>query len=252
MKKLTAIISGLGALALIPAMTWAAPGDPGAGLAATKHDFTTLAPGPPPVGLCTFCHTPHNANIQSLLWNHTLSANNFTWAAGSVTIGGTSYSSFNGATYKGPSAKCLSCHDGSVAIGDVGWWNGGVPGAPLSNIKITGANQKATVTGDMTGNHPVAMPFPFGGVVNTYNTVTNGAASVGSGWQADPTATGIRLYVDDGSGNISAGTNAGTTGIECTSCHDPHNGSDVDDVFFLRGNLGTNTANYICVKCHLK
>ena len=51
-----------------------------------------------------------------------------------------------------------------------------------------------------------------------------------------------------------AGATAGSTGIECSSCHDPHNKQAVDDLF-LRGTLTGNTGGptgYICLKCHQK
>ncbi len=233
-------------LASLSTVVWSDPGD---GLAGTKHDFSTLG-GMPQFGLCTACHTPHNAQIQSLLWNHTLSANTFSWSD-PQTVGGTDYPNFTGAAYNGATAKCLSCHDGSVAIGDVGWWNGGGPVSVL-NTKLSGAFQIASATGDMNGNHPVAMPFPWNGVASTYNGSTTGASALVSGWQADPDALGLRLFTDDGVGNITSGATLGQTGFECSSCHDPHNGSGVQDRFFLRGVLGGSSADYICVKCHAK
>lgn len=41
------------------------------------------------------------------------------------------------------------------------------------------------------------------------------------------------------------------TGIECSSCHDPHNKASVDE-FFLRGELKGSTSAYICLKGHIK
>jgi len=60
-----------------------------------------------------------------------------------------------------------------------------------------------------------------------------------------------RLFNDDGSGNISAGVVAAKTGMECSSCHDPHNKASVEDLF-LRGTLKGTTTAYICLKCHIK
>ncbi len=229
---------------MLPVVATAGPGD---GLAGTKHDFSNLGGGSGVVR-CAVCHTPHQAQTQQLLWNRAENGNTYSWSD-PKTIGGTDYPTFT-ATYQGASAKCLSCHDGSVAVGDVGWWNGG----PVisSGTKITGANQIATTTGDMTGNHPVAMPFPWNGVASSYNGSTTGAEALHSGWQGDPESLGIVLFTDDGAGNISKGATLGQTGIECTSCHDPHNGSEVQDVFLLRGLLGSNSADYLCAKCHAK
>ncbi len=234
----------LAAIVVAPAIAWAAPGT---GIALTDHDFSAKGGG---VGLCTFCHTPHKALQTLLLWNHKLSTNTFSWDVPSTTAG-TTYPSFKGDTYKGPTAKCLSCHDGSVAIGDINWWNGGTPLAPLDNTKIdAGDSHNVGFGGAMAGNHPVAMPYPYLQAKNTYNGVTTGSAFESTEWQSTPLAN-IRVFNDDGSGNITAGAVGTKTGIECSSCHDPHNKASVDE-FFLRGELKGSTTAYLCLKCHIK
>jgi predicted CXXCH cytochrome family protein len=248
--------------AMLPAVAWAAaplPGDPGTGLSNTAHDFSnksvTGGTGETfTTGLCTFCHTPHRAVSTLLLWNHTLSGATYTWDVPKTTAG-TNFPSFKGDTYKGPTAKCLSCHDGSVAIGDVAWFGAGKPASPLDSTQHTwpsAFNIGATggTLGNMAGNHPVAMPYPYQNLPNTYNGVTTGSAIVSTEWQATP-LTPVRVFNDDGSGNITAGAVSAKTGIECSSCHDPHNKASVDD-FFLRGTIGGNDTNYICLKCHIK
>lgn len=257
-------------LAVSPALSWAAGGT---GLLGTAHDFTVGSGAPhtstAAVGLCTFCHTPHKALSTLLLWNHTLSANNFSWDVPATTAG-TQFPTIAGATYKGPTAKCLSCHDGSVAIGDIAWfmespWPGGtasggdLAGQTTSAFKLGSDGDTSHVigaSGNMAGNHPVAMPYPLNQTANTYNGKTNGSALVTNEWQTDPTSltqANIRLFNDDGSGNISAGTIAGKTGLECPTCHDPHNKASKDDMF-LRGMLTGNTqaSGYICLQCHIK
>jgi hypothetical protein len=246
MNRLKAVlIIGAAMIALAPAGAWAAGGT---GIAGTAHDFSAKGGG---VGLCTFCHTPHKAITTPLLWNHTLSANSFSWDAPTTTAG-TPFATFKGDTYKGPTAKCLSCHDGSVAVGDIAWWNEGKPAAPLDNTKH-GAGDTSNVGfgGNMAGNHPVAMPYPYNNAANTYNGVTTGAGAALSEWQPNPATNNIRLFNDDGAGNIKAGVAAGRTGIECSSCHDPHNKASVDDLF-LRGSLKGSDTSYICLRCHVK
>lgn len=234
-----------------PAVSWAQTSGtaaPGAGLAETGHDFSGRASG---AGLCTFCHTPHKALQTLLLWNHTLSTNTFSWDAPATTAG-TTLPTFAGDTYRGATAKCLSCHDGSVAVGDVAWWNGGKPSVALDNARHVSSDPvNVGVGGNMAGNHPVVIPYPFQGTASTYNRVTSGAGFVASEWQADPAALNIRLFNDDGFGNITAGAVAARTGIECSSCHDPHNRASTGE-YFLRGTLTGRTVAYICVKCHAK
>jgi hypothetical protein len=215
-------------------------------MAGTDHDFTGEG-----VGLCSFCHSPHRAQSTSLLWNHRFSVNIFQWDIPETTAG-TQFPSFAGDTYRGVTSKCLSCHDGSVAIGDIVWWQGKVPSFPLDDDRHgLGDDVNIGFGGNLAGNHPVAMPFPFQQTASTYNGVTTGSSFVPADWQPDPRTLGIRLFVDDGLGNISAGAIVGRTGIECSSCHDPHNRETVDE-FFLRGRQTGSTTAYLCLKCHIK
>jgi hypothetical protein len=260
----------LAAIVLSPGVGWAQGGSasPGSGLSGSAHDFTQggVVPATPPppltdIGLCTLCHTPHKAQTTGLLWNHTLSQNNFHWDIPATTAG-TPFPTFAGPTYKGPTTKCLSCHDGSVAIGNIAWF--AESPQVLSTNPATHSSGEFNIGpgGNLAGNHPVAMPYPFNGTPNTYNGVTNGGPTpaniIPAEWQADPTALAsavsrIRLFNDDGTGNVSAGPIAGRTGLECSSCHDPHNKQAVDDLF-LRGKLSGNTqaSGYICLQCHVK
>ncbi len=245
----------------------------GAGLIGTSHDFVNGA-GSSGVsngaGLCTYCHTPHKAKSTLLLWNHTLSSNTFQWDV-AATTSGTALPGFTGNAYNGPSAKCLSCHDGSVAIGDVGWFNEAavtptagsatntgsgfkVGQAGVSNSTLAGTTSKLVgAGGNLSGNHPVAIPYPLGGAPNVYNGSTTGAQLATADFVTDPTVNNMRLYSDVGGGAIIGKATPGQTGIECSSCHDPHNKASKDD-FFLRGNLtgSTQASGYICLQCHIK
>ncbi len=238
------------------------------------------------VGLCAICHTPHNGIQTSLLWNHTLSANSFSWSDANQTVGGTPLPS-DLATWAGSSKLCLSCHDGSVAIGDLAWYQGAIKTGDATppiypTQKVSGgadntvddnAPDKYIITGaagDMKGNHPVGIPYPLGGVVNTYASITTGAGVVMSEFVSDPTTTGIRLYKMSGSVVTAIGSGyAGTdVGMECGSCHDPHNGPTVKadlvsgDDRLVRGTVygdgpggstwGGVDDDYLCVKCHNK
>jgi hypothetical protein len=209
-------------------------------------------------GLCTKCHTAHKAKSTNLLWNHTLSTNNFAWDQPNTT-GGTNYAAFSGDTYKGPTTKCLSCHDGSLASTDGVWFNRQyVSGSPYvctpsaTNLCLDSGHEVGE-HGHMAGTHPVAMPYPVNGAGSTYNGSTTGDEVVASEFVANPTSAGIRLFNDDGSGNIIAGVVDTKTGMECTSCHDIHNGAATKDVMLLRGKLAGGKADgYICTQCHIK
>ncbi len=258
-----------GALLLAPAQLYAAPvGHPptaGAGLATTPHDFTQAGyAASPAVGLCTFCHTPHKAQSTALLWNHTYSGNTFSWTDQTSTQAGTVLPSFT-STWNGPTPKCLSCHDGSVAVGDVKWFDAkaqvvSVTAADLTGGKITNTDYVVGPAGSMNGNHPVVVPFPGVGT-RQFAGATTGGGYVSNEWSADPTANGVVLFkasdntltasVSRVTSSPAAGDNLG---IECASCHDPHN-KLTQDIYFLRGKLTGNSGGangYICLKCHVK
>jgi len=206
-------------------------------------------------GLCTKCHTPHQAKSTNLLWNHTLTTSNYSWDQPATTAG-TEYPTFKGDTYKGPTTKCLSCHDGSLASTDGVWFNRqSVSGSKYVAAPgtLNSGHEVAEADGNMSGSHPVAMPYPLNGAPNIYNGKTTGSSIAFAEFEQDPTAKGIRLFNDDGAGNITAGKVVGKTGMECTSCHDVHNGAAVKDQLLLRGKLaGGKSDGYICTNCHNK
>ena len=191
------------------------------------HDFSgRYAPGQRP---CIACHTPHRAVQTKLLWNHTLSGNTFTWSDATETAGGTPLpTDLN--TWSGPSKLCLSCHDGSVSIGSIYQ-----PPMVWQERKVDDW-ARIGVGGDLKGNHPVGVPYPYGGVKNTYNGLTTGNDALASGWVSFP--TGVKLHSDPSAGG------ANNKGIECTTCHDAH-----DDVtgWYLR-----MQSPVLCKQCHVK
>lgn len=209
---------------------WAlAPSSSMATISGTDHDLSSNAPGGQ---ICVTCHTPHHAPNTKLLWNHTLSANNFSWSDATETSGGTTLPT-NIQSWSGSTKLCLSCHDGTVEIG-----NTYEPSTIWDNTKITGDHQIATSSGDLKGNHPVAVPYPFNQAQNTYNGITTGANVEVDEFVATP--TNVKIFTDP---SASAPNNHG---IECASCHDPH-GTDYDD--FLRDDL---VGSALCLDCHAK
>ena len=149
----------------------------------SKHDFSGKDAGGPRSAACTFCHTPHRAIRSDPGWNHTLAVNVYQWSR-IVTAGGTLYPTI-ALSWSGSARLCLSCHDGSVAIGDIAWFNGqSWVGRPLDPNDHDGDNvQIGTATGNLQNNHPFSIPYPLGGVPSTYNGVTTGSAALGQGWQ---------------------------------------------------------------------
>lgn len=227
-------------------------------ISTTKHNFqlqtnnVRVAPGQAEDGLCVFCHTPHKGQSSLLLWNHQMSAANYTWAdvaaGGGRTTGGTSYPT-NLRTWTGSTAKCLSCHDGTVSIGSLYWADA------TANINITMAGPDVNASGqlsnatyiiprgaggDLSGNHPVGVPYPYQNAASTYNGITSGPDVKLAEWVATP--TGVKIFGTGGGGAPAAGS----AGIECASCHDPHG---TPNRYFLRV---TTSSSQLCLSCHQK
>jgi len=201
----------------------------------TDHDFSSRSWNTAHY-LCQICHTPHHASTTRLIWNHKLSASNFTWGTETTTQGGTKLPG-NIGTWGGMSKYCLSCHDGTVAVGDL------YHNAYTTSEFVTG-DAVVAPSGSLAGNHPISIPYPYQLAKNTYNTITTGDGVALNTFVADPTTTGIRLYNDDGAGHVSLGAVATKSGIECGSCHNPHDNTKSP---FLRV---TNDGNQICLSCH--
>ena len=87
-----------------------------AGVASTKHNLSVTGTGnikaTSEQEICIFCHTPHNSAPQAPLWNRASSGSVYT-PYNSSTI----FSSPGQPT--GASMLCLSCHDGTIALGSV-------------------------------------------------------------------------------------------------------------------------------------
>lgn len=210
-------------LALGPTVVWAAT------ITSTSHDFTNTGPNATFQGapsLCVTCHVPHHAATTQLIWNHTLSSNTLTFGNSQTTSSGTTLPTDVGSA-PGTSKYCLSCHDGSVAVGSLvhdSWTSGG-------NDAITNTDFIIAPSGNLANNHPIEIPYPdqAGATYNSITTAANPADFVGS-------PTGVKLF----------GTTAGAKGIACASCHDPHNNANDP---FLRV---TYAAAQLCVSCHNK
>ncbi|MFQ5717971.1 MAG: cytochrome c3 family protein [Acidobacteriota bacterium] len=186
------------------------------GVETSKHNLSVSGPGTITAGtesqICIFCHTPHNANPAVPLWNHEL-----------ATPG--SYATYSSTTLTvtlpleqptGASKLCLSCHDGTVALGQT--VNDGL--LALQNTGVGGRMPAgpANLGTDLTDDHPISF------VPNlTDPEILN-----------PPPGDPVKL---DQGGKV-----------QCTSCHDAHT-EDTDPVS-LRFLVKSNRASALCVTCH--
>jgi len=178
----------------------------------TKHNLSITGPGDvkavSETEICIFCHTPHNSSPAQPLWNHQLSAvvNYINYASPTLQ----SYSSEAEAPpIDGHSKLCLSCHDGTVAIGWlVSRWEeimmvtvGGV--IDSSGKLIGGPGYLGT---DLSGGHPISIIFDEALAIRRNS--------------ADPPLTPLKWPIVDTDIKLYPTQNG--YGVQCTSCHDPH------------------------------
>ena len=86
----------------------------------TKHNLSISGPGEirsyTESRVCIFCHTSHNASVEGPLWNH-------------ETTSPSQFKAYDRPTMKGQAEQpsgatklCLSCHDGTIAVGSLRAW----------------------------------------------------------------------------------------------------------------------------------
>ena len=175
----------------------------------TKHNLSASGPGATRAStetrICIFCHTPHNATPLSPLWNKDLEPRVYTLYASPTLKAVPSQPS-------GPTKLCLSCHDGTIAMGAVINPSGGItmsggnslPPGSLSNFGL-----------DLSGHHPVSFP---------YHTALPNVELQGS--------------------PPSELTYGGADEVHCITCHDPH--KDTFGKFLAKD----NRFSALCVTCH--
>ncbi|MBA4146638.1 MAG: hypothetical protein H0X66_00880 [Verrucomicrobia bacterium] len=197
------------------AMVWA--GDPTAqaeSIINSKHNLSASGPGTIKASteteVCIFCHTPHRSSDLMPLWNHHTSAVD-------------NYTPYSSTTLKatvgqptGASKLCLSCHDGTVALGMV--YSRTTPIA-MQNSVTTMPDGPSNVGTDLSSDHPISFVY-------------DSALAAAHGQLKDPSTLTERVRLDH------------NNEMQCTACHDPHNNQYGN---FL---VMDNTASAICITCH--
>lgn len=198
--------------------------------------------------VCVFCHTPHGASregigIRAPIWNRNLSKAQYqmydqVW---SKSFEATPNESGRPTGY---SRLCLSCHDGTIALGSVlnksgsGGLNGEYtmeyptgqsPAGPFGSIPVgegaTSQNTRA-LGRDLRNDHPVSMKFDEALLAKDVEFVNPGPAIRRPFTQSTPTPLSPLR-------RASGNDNDVFDSVQCTSCHNPH---QVDFPKFLRAN----------------
>ena len=196
---------GLILLLILWAPAWA-----GQDVANTAHNLSVSGPGTfkslTVSQICVFCHTPHNANPSIPLWNHQLPQGQTYIEYGSSTL------QAQPGQPTGTSRLCLSCHDGTVALGGLS----NPPSGGVNDLSSTFLTGRAGLGTDLADDHPISFAYDV-------------ALQAKRPQLAHPAS--IDLPLENGR-------------LECGSCHDPH---EKDIVPFLRK---TSLNGQICVTCH--
>ncbi|MCU7925111.1 MAG: cytochrome c3 family protein [Candidatus Thiodiazotropha sp. (ex Dulcina madagascariensis)] len=185
----------------------------GAGISATKHNLSVSGAGDiravSEQDVCIFCHIPHTDMPGASRWNRDTRGGYYTPYTSSTAVS-------QPGQPNGTSVLCLSCHDGTIALGDVISEEtpinllGGVTSMPF------GLSHLGT---DLSDDHPISLPYTSSLAFRRVDLV-------------DPsTLTGaVRL---DPSGQM-----------QCTACHDPHEDSN-GKFLTVRNRNGA-----LCITCH--
>jgi len=247
----------------------------------TKHNLSVAGPGPvkatAETQVCVFCHTPHGATpAVTPLWNRALS---------SATYTAYTSSSLDAAVIQGQldqpggsSKLCLSCHDGTLAVGNVNVLNGqGGSAQGTQTIPMTGVapgtgfipDGAGAGTGftrnlgiNLTNDHPISLNFTTP-LANRDGELRDVDAAQkwppGSGTIIGVRASGYRPQLP-----LEPTGPDGLGQVQCATCHDPH----VRDLDVAKGNqkfLRQNrfqeatptdahnpASDTICLSCHDK
>lgn len=227
--------------------------------------------------VCVFCHTPHSATAGAIpLWNRRLSAATYTpYTSSSLDANAI----FGALDQPGGSSKlCLSCHDGTLALGSVNVLGGvGSATAPGTvTIPMTGTGSggvmpagEGTGTGftrnlgtDLTNDHPISVTYT--GALAT----RDGELRAVDGGQKWPAGTGevigIRAPGYRPSIPLEPTGASGQGQVQCGTCHDPHvreTSAAAGNQKFLRLNRFQEnppaagysaTGDILCLGCHDK
>ncbi len=161
---------------------------------------------------CAYCHAPHSG-LNIGLWNQKLTTQIYT-TYNSNTAKNVSTQPVLGTS----SNQCLSCHDGTVAVGAT---------VAYGQVVTQGSMQTSDVFGsNLQSSHPFSLTPPL------KDNITLAASLVANGHTAD--ATGAVTLIK---GNV-----------ECMSCHNPHVQSKdpISRNFLVKD--GSN--GQLCLACH--
>ncbi len=179
-----------------------------AGVSDTVHNLSVSGPGTikatSETQVCIFCHTPHNADPSGPLWNHQLPSGVTYLKYTSSTMVACCTAQSTAPDPNGATKLCLSCHDGTVALGAV--LSQSTPIALAGGKTNFVAGDTGYIGTDLSHTHPLSFQITDQEVsqnnaVNASDLTLNPVSSM----KSDPD-----VHLD------------GQDRVQCTACHDPH------------------------------
>jgi len=178
----------------------------------TKHNLSVSGPGTVKATseseICIFCHAPHNARPDHPLWNRIDPGLTYTLYSSSTT------QAILGQP-DGASILCLSCHDGTIALGSIISRTTPITMAGGVTTMPSGVNN---LTKDISNDHPVSFIY-------------DAALATADGQLLNPAGLTGAVKLENGK-------------LQCTSCHDPH--KDIYTKFLV----ATTQSSNLCLVCH--
>ncbi len=180
----------------------------------TKHNLSSSGPGQIKAlsedRVCVFCHTPHNSNPLTPLWNKNVEGVNYALYTPYSSSTMVSPASSTGPT--GSTRLCLSCHDGTIALGEV-------------------LQPKEKIAMSITSGMPPSSPSYFGTSLENHHPISFSYYNSLPNAELSPVPPMGLLFYGNGV-------------IECSTCHDPHDNSNKK---FLAVD---NQQSGLCAMCH--
>jgi len=196
----------------------------------SPHNLSASGPGPIHAlmenEVCIFCHAPHNAAPMRQLWNRYDPIQSYSIYASRALDARPGQPTGN-------SKMCLSCHDGTIALGSV--LSRGTPIQIAGGITTIPAGASNIGT-DLRDDHPISFRF-------------DSALAAKDAKLRSPGTLSKEVHLDANSE------------LQCTTCHDAHNNSlggflvkrnDNSELCITCHNVGTTavTGHQRCADCH--
>jgi predicted CXXCH cytochrome family protein len=210
MKRLLSIVVA----ALLGASAGATYGQQSSSIQNSPHNLSASGPGTIRASaeeqICIFCHTPHNAAPIQPLWNRNVPVTAYTpYSSNSLDA--------KPGQPTGSSKLCLSCHDGTIALGSVLSRN--QPIQMVGGITTLPPGAKSNLGTDLSDDHPIS--FRYDEALAAKDPKLKSPHGL---------PTGVRLDRN--------------SELQCTSCHDAHNDQ------FGKFLVMDNSQSQLCNACH--